>query len=129
MTRDRPADPGLHDLVRQSVRRTLEGSALYQAASPDERRDLAQKLVNVGMIAAQLLDVDHRLTAEAARRRASPRPPLVRAQSAGAQLGMEATRAAAGTLTAVRDSINFPVFVQTLITGVFQAILSSSVQQ
>ena len=129
MTRDGPADPGLHDLVRQSVRKTLEGSPLYQAASADERRDLAQKLVNVGMIAAQLLDADHRLTMEAARRRAGRRPPLARSQSAGAQLGMEATRAAAGTLTAVRDSINFPVFVQSLITGVFQAILSSSVQQ
>jgi len=129
MTSAQVVDPGLHDLVRHSVRTTLEGSALYRAAPPEARRELAQKLVNVAMIAARLLDEDRRLTEQAARRRAERAGPLARAQSAGDQLGMQATRAASGTLASVRDSINFPVFVQSLVTGVFQAILSSSVQQ
>jgi hypothetical protein len=129
MTAAQAVDPGLHDLVRRSVRTTLEGSALYRATPPDARRELAQKLVNVAMIAARLLDEDRRLTEQAARRRAGRPGVLARAQSAGDQLGMQATRAAAGTLASVRDSINFPAFVQSLITGVFQAILSSSVQQ
>ena len=123
------AESALHELVRRSVRSTLEGSALYRAAAPEARRDLAKKLVNVAMIAATLLDEDRRLTEQAALQRAERRRPLAQAQSAGDQLGMQATRAAAGTLAAVRDTINFPVFVQSLITGVFQAILSSSVQQ
>ena len=129
MTGVQAVEPPLHDLVRQSVRTTLQSSALYQAAPADARRELARKLVNVATIAAKLLDEDRRLTEQMARRRAARAAPLALAQSAGDQLGMQATRAAAGTIAAVRDSINFPVFVQSLITGVFQAILSSSVQQ
>jgi hypothetical protein len=129
MTGVQAVEPPLHDLVRQAVRTTLQSSALYQAAPADARRELARKLVNVATIAAKLLDEDRRLTEQVARRRAARAVPLALAQSAGDQLGMQATRAAAGTIAAVRDSINFPVFVQSLITGVFQAILSSSVQQ
>src|SRR5262249_51865974 len=90
-----------------------------------------RKMVDVSLIAARLLDEDRRLTERhaAGRRSRGVRGPRVEAQSAGDQLGMQATRAAAGTLTGLRGAIDFPTFVNSLITGVFQAILTSSTQQ
>jgi hypothetical protein len=42
---------------------------------------------------------------------------------------MQATNAAAGTLKATQEALAFPQYVQSLITGVFQAITSSGLQQ
>jgi hypothetical protein len=55
--------------------------------------------------------------------------PIARAQDASDQLGMRAVSAAAQTVRNLRDSIAFPEFVQSLITGTFQAILTSSTVQ
>jgi hypothetical protein len=116
--------------VRRVVRGLLEGSPVYAAAEPARRRQLAGKLVDVSMMAARLLAEDERLTDAAGRRaRDEPRPALATAQAAGDQLGMQAVKAAAGTFASVRDTIDFPTYVQSLITGVFQAILSSTTQQ
>jgi hypothetical protein len=120
--------------VRRTVRGMLEGSPVYAESDPAKRRELAEKMVGVSMMAARLLAEDRRLTEDVARRSrggGTRRAPaaLATAQSAGDQLGMQAVKATAGTITAVRDSIDFPTYVQSLITGVFQAILSSTTQQ
>ena len=54
---------------------------------------------------------------------------MATAQSAGDQLGMQSTRAAAGALEALKTAIDFPTFVTSLINGVFQAVTSSSITQ
>jgi hypothetical protein len=120
----RALPPAVVDEVRRSVRGVLERAPAYAQATDDERRDLARGMVDLGLVAAGLAD-EERESAERLRKRR----PLAAAQSAGDQLSMAATRAAAGTLTGLRDAIDFPNYVGSLITGVFQAILNSSVTQ
>ena len=123
--------------VRQGVRSLLEGTPSYAAMAPPERRALAERMVNVGMMAASLAEEDHRLTERVrGSSRAAPlataqsvRPRLATAQTAGNQLGMQAVQASSGVMRNMRDSIDFPEFVTSLISGVFQAILKSSTYQ
>jgi hypothetical protein len=119
--------PAVVDQVRRSVRGVLQEAPAYADASAEKRRALANRMVDLGLVAAGLIDEDRRLTERVARR--SRPSAMAAAQSAGDQLGLQATRAAAGTITAVRDAIDFPTYVGSLITGVFQAILTSSTQQ
>jgi len=132
MTAVAPA-PGAHDMrpevlaaVRRSVRELLEATPSYGLADQETRRALAERMVAVSLVAARLADEDQRLT-EQVRRRA--RPAFARAQSAGDQLGLQAVREAGTAIRSVKDSIDFPTYVGTLITGVFQAILSSTTLQ
>lgn len=111
-------------VVRSTVRKLLEKSPAYARVGPQQRRAVAQRMVDVSMIAAKLIQEDLRLTGEIEARK-----PIATAQSAGDQLGMQATRAASDTFARVRDSIDFPTYVTSLISGVFQAILSSSTHQ
>ncbi len=109
--------------VRKTVRSLLERSPSFAEAAPDEQRAIARSMVDVSMMAARLLAEDERITDEIAKR------PVATAQAAGDQLGLQATRAASDTFARVRDSIDFPTYVTSLISGVFQAILSSSTHQ
>jgi hypothetical protein len=120
--------PELLAEVRRRVRDLLQQSDGWGASDPQDRRRVAKRMVDVGMIAAGLLAEDKRITDEV-ERSARARRGLAQAQAAGDQLGMQATRSAADTLEAVKDAIDFPTYVGSLITGVFQAILTSSVTQ
>jgi hypothetical protein len=103
--------------VRRSVRSVLEQAPLFAQASPEQRRELAQKMVKVAMMGADLVDDERRQTAKVA-------PPLSTAQEFG-----DAARQAGQTFQDIRNAIDFPTYVQSLITGVFQAITSSNIQQ
>jgi hypothetical protein len=116
--------PEVLDEVRLSVRDALEHAPAYASETEERRRELAKGLVDLGLVAAGLMDVERRSGEKLRNRRTT-----ARAQSAGDQLGMQATRAAAGTLTGLRDALDFPTYVGSLITGVFQAILNSSTVQ
>ncbi len=129
------------DAVRGSVRALLEQAPGFVEADPELRRAVAQKMVRVAMLGADLLadelvlseEIDAAEVAPPAAREA-PRAragdvPLAAAQAAGDQLGLESARAAGGTITALKQAIDFPTFVTSLINGVFQAITSSSVSQ
>jgi hypothetical protein len=113
-----------HDAVRRAVRAMLLESPAYVAADPGERKTIANKLVNVGMVAARMLETDDQLTKQIAER-----PPVAEGLDASDQLGMRAVNSAGATVRNLRDSIAFPEFVQSLITGTFQAILTSSTMQ
>jgi hypothetical protein len=115
--------------VRQTVRALLERTPGFAAAAPAVRSAVARGMVNVAMAGAELLAAEHAITEAAGARPRAREAPTAEAQSAGDQLGMQATNAAAGTLRATRDALAFPQYVQSLITGVFQAITSSGVQQ
>ena len=122
--RVRSRDAGFHVAVRRAVRAMLLESPAYAAAAPEERKSIANKLVNVGMVAARMLESDQHLTKQIAER-----PPVAEALDASDQLGMRAVNSAAQTVRNLRDSIAFPEFVQSLITGTFQAILTSTTMQ
>jgi hypothetical protein len=122
---DRPAEALA--AVRRTVRTMLESTPGYSSATPERRRALAKSMVNVSMMAANLLAEDRELTARA-RERARPRP-LSTALSAGEHLGKQGVESVGDLMARTRDNIDFPTYVTSLITGVFQAILSSSTQQ
>ena len=143
--------PEVHDAVRRAVRAVLLDSPVFSSASTGERKALAGKLVNVGLVAARMLEEDDRLTREIRERTPGAPPetppdappytepsspvataqavPIATAQDASDQLGMRAVSSAAQTVRNLRDSIAFPEFVQSLISGTFQAILTSSTVQ
>jgi hypothetical protein len=88
-------------------------------------------MVNVSMAAAELIateqELNRRIAARQDQQRASPL--LASAQSASDIHGQSAVRSAAGTVRALRDAIDFPSFVTSLINGVFQSIQNSNIQQ
>jgi hypothetical protein len=57
------------------------------------------------------------------------RRPMASGQAAGDIHRRTAVNSAAGVLKATKDAIDFPGFVTSLITGVFQAMTTSTIQQ
>lgn len=104
--------------VERALRRLLHGHPVLDR-SPRLARRLEAPLRGVGRLAVHLLDEDLRLTE-------STSPPVA---GGLAHPTMDATRAAGDTLRSIADGIGFPQFVESLITGVFQAIWNSSIQQ
>jgi hypothetical protein len=129
--------------VRRAVRSLIEDTPELKSR-PALRRHLAERMVDVSLTAAALLAEDHRLSQQIAdragrRRRAavdgSPlsssdnATPLAAAQAAGDINRQTAVKSAAGVLKSTKDAIDFPGFVTSLITGVFQAMTTSTIQQ
>lgn len=116
-------------LVRRAVRGVIDQVPELRR-DPNLRRKLAERMVAVSMTAADLIreerDRTDDIRGRVARRR---RPTLATAQAAGDQHRQTAVRSAPGALRAARDAIAFPEFVTSLITGVFQAITTSTIQQ
>jgi hypothetical protein len=109
--------------VRRSVRGVLEGTPAFVQAAPDQRRELARRMVKVAMMGATLAADERDQTAKLARAAARTAP------TAAAQEFGDAARSAGRTFQDIRQAIDFPTYVQSLITGVFQAITSSNLQQ
>ena len=97
--------------VRRTARALLEDSPGWQDATPELRRDVAHKLVHVGMMAADLAATDKQPI------------PMATAQD------FAATRAAGQTINDIKNALDFPEYVTSLITGVFQAITKSNLAQ
>jgi hypothetical protein len=144
------------DVVRRAVRNVVRGTPALRGR-PEIERQIAERMVRVSMAAAELLAEEQRLSQEiedrararrpaaepaesaapasvqatgpepATRRRRGP--PLAEEQSAGDIHGRTAVNSAAGVLRSTRDAIDFPGFVTSLITGVFQSITTSTMQQ
>ena len=111
--------------VRYAVRNILEKTPSYQEASSELKKDIAEKMVSVSMMAADMIDEDMQLTNEIKRHQ----QPVAYSLAAGDILGLQATRAAGRTIRDIREAIDFPGFVTDLINGVFQAISTSNIQQ
>ena len=122
------------DTVRRAVRSVVEKTPELRGR-PELQRVIASRMVDVSMAAAELLAEEQRLSEEIARRpkkqrrRAAGPAPMATAQTASDIHGMSATRGASDVLRATREAIDFPGFVTNLITGVFQAIQTSNIQQ
>jgi hypothetical protein len=106
--------------VRRTVRALLEQSPGFAMAAPALRRDVANKLVGVAMMSADLLADEARMT--------PPAPVAVAAAAPPADFG-ESARRAGKTFQDLRRSIDFPSYVTSLISGVFQAITGSNLSQ
>ncbi|XXF81312.1 hypothetical protein P2318_16595 [Myxococcaceae bacterium GXIMD 01537] len=124
------APPGTLDVVRRAVRSVVEqNSSLGQ--DPALRKRIAEKMVRLSMAAAELIAEDQRITQEVAQRapQAQAAAPVATAQDAGQHLGLNAVREAGRTVRNLREAIDFPTYVTSLISGVFQAITHSNMAQ
>ncbi len=132
--------------VEETVANLLAQSDALQEAPEGLRQSLAEKLIDVSMLAADQI-ADEIILTERSRRSAKgmalsdrergPRPtspslppgqPFAQAQAVS-EPSMAATAAAGDTIRSIRDAIDFPTYVTSLITGVFQAITTSNIQQ
>jgi hypothetical protein len=129
--------------VRRAVRSLIEGTPELKS-QPVLRRHLAEQMVGVSLAAAELLAEDQRLTSQIAERADRQRvaatgtavaetapaaEQFAEAQAAGDIHRRTAVDSAADVLRRTKDAIDFPGFVTSLITGVFQAMTTSSIQQ
>lgn len=119
MTAPPPRDERLR-VVRRSVRGVLDATPAFAKAAPKVRRDLARKMVTVAMMGTDLAAEEEIQRAKAVARF----PAMTAAQEFG-----DATRAAGRTFRELREAIDFPTYVQQLISGVFQAITQSNISQ
>ncbi len=110
--------------VQSAVRGLLDGAPGYHALPALQREDLARRMVQVGMLAADLVEHELRETPDVE----DPSPPMAAALASGADFGA-ATRAGTQTLLDAQKAIDFPRFVTSLISGTFQAITGSNIQQ
>ncbi len=115
--------------IRVAVRDVLERTPNYGALPPPQRQALAQAMVKVSTLAAELIAEEGQAEGEI-ERRAEPRPstPLVRAQDAQPDFGESANRIA-GITRNVLNAVSFPRFVTDLINGVFKAMIDANAQQ
>lgn len=120
-------------LVRERVRELLTSTPAFADLPADERREVARAMVNVGQYLADAggitRDAPLELRAEPARSLAdAPRPDTAGAAFAD-QGGASAARAGVDALGDAVSNVDFPGFVGSLIEGVFNAIVTSSIKQ
>ena len=115
--------------IRVAVRDVLERTPNYGALSPPQRQALAQAMVKVSTLAAELIAEEGQAEGEIERRTESqPSAPLARAQDAQPDFGESANRIA-GITKNVLNAVSFPRFVTDLINGVFKAMIDANAQQ
>jgi len=115
--------------LRHAVRGILTDSPSYQKLADGERRDLAQSMVKVGLLAADSIALEHDAEQEIADKQLlTPEPAVARAMEDQPGFGESARRI--GQIT--RDTlqaISFLRFVTDLLNGVFRAMNDSSQAQ
>jgi hypothetical protein len=114
--------------LRGAVREVLERAPGYQQLPDSSRKDLAQAMVKVSALAADLIAEENQahLQAFTDAEQATP-APLARAQEAP-EFGT-ATDRIASTTRNVLGAVSFPRFVTDLVNGVFKSMLDSTAQQ
>lgn len=153
MTAASALSPEVVAAVRRSVRGVLERAPGFQDSPPEQRRALAHSLVRVALAGAKLVqdeaDEDRRIAAVQTRG-----APLAEAASmvgdraeelqanaqrraqdaggdykAGVPTNFNAADAAGKAIQDIKNAIDFPTYVSSLISGVFRAITESSIKQ
>jgi hypothetical protein len=110
--------------VNRAVREVVAGAPVL-ATDPKLARRIEQRILSVSLAAAALLEEEARLTDRIRKRPARPMASAL----ANAPFQPAAATSAASVLKGARDAIDFPGFVTSLISGVFQSIQSSNIQQ
>ncbi|MES1245543.1 MAG: hypothetical protein ABUT39_28315 [Acidobacteriota bacterium] len=125
-------------LIRAQVKERLLSSAAFRSLPPEKRSEIAYHTVNaIHYIAggedgtsrptSVTLAGDSPLTRELAQKKEDPAGDT--AGQRFAQSGAVAATQGADTLAELVNKVNFPRFVAGLIDGVFNAIVTSSIQQ
>lgn len=111
------------NFVRRTVRQLVEKNPelVHDAAL---RQRLARAMVSAGDTAADLIAEEQALDEQIARR-----VPVAQAANAGRDFQPGAVSRAGQAVRDLREAIDFPGFVTNLLTGVFQAITTSNLQQ
>ncbi|MEQ1571289.1 MAG: hypothetical protein ABMA64_37020, partial [Myxococcota bacterium] len=117
-----PQAPSHVPAVRRAVRAVIESNPELRDNAPLARK-LAEPMAKVSLAAAELLDLERRMDEQLEGE------PLATAAAANTGFDPRGVRAAAGTIRDQQRALNFPEFVTSLITGVFQAISTSNLQQ
>ena len=124
--------PAMLETVRRAVRRVVDQTPELMQ-KPELRRRIASNMVGVSLAAAELIDAERKFSEQVAERTKAKAPPagepLAAAQAAGDFHRRTAVNSAADVLQATRRALDFPNFVTSLITGVFQAMNTSTIQQ
>lgn len=139
-----PMDDTLNH-VRQNVRNVLTRSAAFRALPPEKQREVARDTVKVarfitdagGETAGLPMSVFIDNPAGTAPAQALAEPPRPGAPNqgqrgftgAGVDFQNAATKNAGTDLASVIDAVDFPQFCASLIEGVFNAIVQTSIQQ
>jgi len=134
---DRLRNSELLPLIRAQVKERLLESQAFRSLPPEKRAEIAHHTVNAihyiaggadgtSRPASVTLAGDSPLTRELAEQKD---PAGDTAGQRFAQSGAVAAREGAETLAGLVSKIDFPRFVAGLIDGVFNAIVSSSIQQ
>lgn len=118
-----------HEAARVAVRKLLESSEHFHELAPEKREALAKGLVQIGSYLAE---------PDGVRLKPEQLSPQVRAlagedaqplpQQAQPEFG-QALRTGVEQAGALMNAVNFPTFVSGLIDGVFNSIVTSSIQQ
>jgi len=117
-------------LTGQISRRARSASPSPSSASPESSDVPAPAAVAAGMAASPSPSPSASPSPSTSPRPKSPRrAPMASGQAAGDIHRRTAVNSAAGVLRATRDAIDFPGFVTSLISGVFQAMTTSTIQQ
>lgn len=117
------------DIVRLAVRSVIERTPELKHR-PALRKKIAERMVGVSLAAAELIAEEQQISHEIENRVQQKKAmPLASAMAAGDQHRRTAVSSAADVLKRTRDAIDFPNFVTSLITGVFQSIQTSNIQQ
>lgn len=122
--------------VRQGVREVLGQSAAFQALPPDRQREIAQQTVQIASYLAEPdgIRADRLPTAQSAAAdpyaTAQSGTPIRRGgQQEDPKFVAQASREGAAAAGLFLQQVNFSDFVGGLIKNVFQAIVSSSIEQ
>lgn len=104
----------------------LERTPHFRSLPPAQQQSLAQSMVKVSALAAELIAEEGQAAGEIER--GGAKPPLAAAQAAQPEFG-EAANRIAGVTHNVLNAVSFPRFVTDLINGVFKAMLDANSQQ
>lgn len=121
-------------LVRAELQHLLQASTAFGALAPAAQRSLSDGLERVGSYLADPAWLEPRGEPEpkaisTLRRRVSPPMATALAQGTGGDFQQGGTREAPEAFARLTQSVDFPAFVSSLIRGVFQAIVDSSIEQ
>ena len=118
------------DLARRKVRTLLEHSQAFDALEPEKREQLAKGMVQIATYLAEPdgMRLRHDQNSPEVRALAGEDPSAPLPQENSLPFG-EALRTGVEQAGALMDAVNFPTFVSGLIDGVFQSIVTSSIQQ
>jgi hypothetical protein len=127
-------------LIRAQVRERLLESPAFRSLAPEKRAEIAHHTVKAihyiaggadgtSRPASVTIAGDTPVTRELAQQNAPNAPANPTAGQRFAESGAIAAREGADTLAELVNKVDFPRFVAGLIDGVFNAIVSSSIQQ